>query len=152
MEPTASLLTVTLSLVLSFAIAHALFGFAWYSEGAFGPAWRKLSGRSGVAHDSKKKIILVHAGSSVLAAIYGAGLVFAGFFIAAFVMPQSLGTTGSLYAAVLALWITLSLVPAIGDNLYRKDSWKLFAIDKGFSLVFALACAALAVVVPTFFQ
>lgn len=152
MEPISPLIYLALTLVLSFGVAHALFGMAWYSEGAFGPHWRKLSGKTATAHVSKKAMILTHVGASAVAAIYAAGLVFASFFIASFVMPATWSPTAALYGAVTSLWFFVALLPAVVENIYRRDSWKLFAIDKGFGLVFALAAAALAIVVPSLFQ
>jgi len=152
MEPTSSFIWLVLSLVVSFGVAHALFGLAWYSEGAFGPLWRKCTGKSVVAHGSKKKMILTHVGASAIAAVHAAGLVFASFFIASFVMPATWSPTAALYGAVASLWFFVTLLPAIVENIYHRESWKAFVIDKGFGFVFAMAVAALAIVVPSLLQ
>lgn len=152
MEPSSAFIWLVISLVASFAVAHALFGMAWYSEGAFGPLWRKCSGKTAIAHGSKKKMILTKVGSSLIAAAHAAGLVFASFFIASFVMPATWSPTAALYGAVASLWFFVTLLPAVVENIYHKNSWKVFVIDKGFSFVFAMAVAALAIVVPTLLQ
>jgi hypothetical protein len=152
MEPSSSFILLIVSLVLSFGVAHALFGMAWYSEGAFGPLWRKCSGKTAVAHTSKKKMILTHVGASAIAAVHAMGLVFASFFIASFVMPATWSPTAALYGAVASLWFFVALLPAVVENIYQRNSWKMFVIDKGFGFVFAMAAAALAIVIPSLFQ
>lgn len=152
MEPSSSFIWLVVSVVLSFGVAHALFGMAWYSEGAFGPLRRRCSGKTTVAHSSKKKMILTNVGVSAIAAVHAAGLVFASFFIASFVMPATWSPTTALYGAVASLWFFVTLLPALIENIYHRDSWKMFVIDKGFGFVFAMAAAALAIVVPSLIQ
>lgn len=148
MEPTSSFIWFVLSLVVSFGVAHALFGLAWYSEGAFGPLWRKCTGKSAVAHGSKKKMILTHVGASAIASVHAAGLIVASFLVASFIMPATWSPAAALYGAVASLWFFITLLPAVIENIYRRESWKAFVIDKGFSFVFVMAVAALSIVVP----
>jgi hypothetical protein len=67
-------------------------------------------------------------------------------------MPATWSPTAALYGAVASLWFFVALLPAVIENIYRRESWKLFVIDKGFGFVFAMAVAALAIVVPAMLQ
>jgi hypothetical protein len=147
METQPSFLVFVLVLVLSIGIVHQLFGMAWYSERAFGPAWRRLTGVTSAQAQDKKNMWVAIVGSFVVACLTGFVLAFTSSLVAQLVfwnMPPILAT----FLAVLSLWAGLMFLPQITIQLYKKQPWKLFWIENGFNLLFALAVGALMLIVP----
>ena len=116
--------------VLSAAVAYILFGFLWYSDYAFGAAWRRLSGISGKEF---KKMQKKGMGDTMVLAFLGA-LVTA-YVVALMIGNLFLTDVWEIFALVEVLWLGFVVPTQLSPVLWEGKSWKLFVLNSAYYLM-----------------
>ena len=115
--------------VLIATVINMAVGFFWYSKGAFGARWSKLTG---VSMDDMKK-----RGNSGIAVSVVTSLITA-FVLAHFV--RYAGATSFADGLVTGFWLWLGFVAAMlaSSYVFEGRPWKLWQINAGYWLVVLL--------------
>lgn len=116
--------------VLAAAVAYVLFGLLWYSDYAFGAAWRRLSGVSAkkMKELQKKgmtdKLMLELVGA--LVTVYVVALLFGNLFVT---------DIWEAFSLVQLVWLGFVVPMQLGPVLWENKPWKLFILNAAYYLM-----------------
>lgn len=125
----------TLALYLGLSSLLALVvGFVWYSEQAFGPLWRSLSGvmREQIKDQKAMAVRFTTMVFSVVLVSLAVGLIFL------LIAPPF-----SMYLSAF-FWVAFSLGTSLANHAFQRRPWMLYAIDQGYNLCVAASAVLMA--------
>jgi hypothetical protein len=128
-----SWLAILLATVISMILAKS-----WYSQSAFGGAWRKLTGVTPA--DSKK------AGKKPIVITLFANIITVYVLAVIISISTAFFKSGSIWIALLTgflIWLAFSVTTLATHNAFEQKSLKLTVINSGYQLVLFLAIAAI---------
>ena len=123
--------------VIAAVFVNVIIGAWWYSPAGLGKLWSKFTGLD--MHDMKKSdanrgIAFVFVGAIVQA-----------YVLAVLVKSLNITTEGTALVLALILWVGFISSSTIGDAVYARRGWKLWALNgKFFLIVFLINCSILA--------
>ena len=137
MELKINMLAVLVAVVVNFFL-----GFIWYTP-LFGKIWGKEMGYDPAMKPDKSVMIK------------GMAFMVIGNFLFAFVLAHNIaawqfvpamkdmGTVSNVLATAIFTWLGFYFPGHLGATVWEQKSWKLFAIDTGYSLVSLLVVAGI---------
>lgn len=115
--------TLGVYLVLS-VLLSVVVGFVWYSESAFGPAWRAMAGITPEqAKDPRSMLVpmaLLTFGALLISIAIGILFLFA-------------APPYSIYLSI-GFWFAFGIGTSVGGHAFQRQPWKLYLIDQGYNL------------------
>ncbi len=116
--------------VIVAALVNMVVGSIWYSKGAFGKEWAKLTGR---------KLEQMSGGGSGYA-VAAVGALLQSWILAHFVVYASGGTLAFWRGLVTGFWIWVAFVAVVSavHLVFEGRSWMLWKINAGYFLVVLL--------------
>lgn len=135
-------LKINMVAILVAVVVNFILGFIWYTP-LFGKIWGKEMGYDPNQKPEKK--------------VFFKGLAFMiiGNFLLAFVLAHNIaawqfvpgikdmGTVSNILTTAIFTWLGFYLPGQLGATVWEKNSWKLFAINTGYSLVSLLVVAGI---------
>lgn len=133
-------LKVNIIAILVAVVVNFVLGFIWYTP-LFGKLWGKEMGYDPNIKPEKsdmfKGMAFMVIGNFLFAWVFAHNIAAWGF------VPgmAEMGSLSNALTAAIFTWLGFYLPGQLGATVWEKNSWKLFAINTGYSLVSLLVVA-----------